>query len=387
MDEQNTTEQQEKARKRKQNLGHLIGVLALVAACVMGIAMNQSNDAVPTAATATTSSSQDVDDADTDDADADDADADDADADDADADDADTDTDDDADDADTDTAATEEEPEEEEEEEELVKYYRHTDTGNYEYGEELHYFESLMEDYEIGDDVIALMLGDDYSWVGYTFYDNAVNGATDIYIQTYYDGSRWSSMGEFMKFIVNAVIAEHPDLHMSDGMDIYGKSAENRVNHFMPNLKAYPADGDALVQAAIEDIAKQTEGCDTQRERAKMIADILAASWSYDDETELSATPYGALIEHKAKCSGFARAYQMCCEYVGIPCWSLSGEDTDEYLNHAFNILKVDGEVIWVDMTKFTSNQKYFSFDHDNKYFDMTSKTLQNYHMREYQVR
>lgn len=58
---------------------------------------------------------------------------------------------------------------------------------------------------------------------------------------------------------------------------------------------------------------------------------------------------YGALVEKKAVCEGYSRAFQLLCNRLGVDCISISGFGDGE--SHAWNNVKLDGEWYEVDVT------------------------------------
>lgn len=92
----------------------------------------------------------------------------------------------------------------------------------------------------------------------------------------------------------------------------------------------------------------------TQYEIEKTIHDrlILKVEYEYDDHPY---DAYGALVEEEAVCEGIARAFQHLCRSVGIETLFVHGSSynptTGESENHAWNIVKIDGEYYHVDPT------------------------------------
>lgn len=58
---------------------------------------------------------------------------------------------------------------------------------------------------------------------------------------------------------------------------------------------------------------------------------------------------YGALVDGKAVCEGYSRAFQLLCNKLGIDCINISGNADGE--SHAWNNVKLDGEWYEVDVT------------------------------------
>lgn len=64
-------------------------------------------------------------------------------------------------------------------------------------------------------------------------------------------------------------------------------------------------------------------------------------------------TPYGALIEGRAVCDGYARAAKILADLCGLECYYVSGKcSTDSgIVGHAWNLVRVDGQYYQLDVT------------------------------------
>lgn len=88
--------------------------------------------------------------------------------------------------------------------------------------------------------------------------------------------------------------------------------------------------------------------------KALLIHDRLAERVSYDykeDPSDIniySTTMYGALVNNKARCTGYSKAYAYLLEQVGIE----SVFCTSSTLDHAWNIVTINGKKFHVDLTK-----------------------------------
>jgi len=76
-----------------------------------------------------------------------------------------------------------------------------------------------------------------------------------------------------------------------------------------------------------------------------VLHDYLVKICKYDKTTEHCVSVYGALVEGKAKCQGYAEAYRYLMEKVGIECYNV------RYPGHVWNLVKLDGEYYHVDVT------------------------------------
>ena len=77
----------------------------------------------------------------------------------------------------------------------------------------------------------------------------------------------------------------------------------------------------------------------------------------------IGRSAYGALIEGKTVCSGYAMAYKALCDYLDLECYVIVGEQGGE--GHAWNMVKIDGEKYYVDCSFADTGggSKYCLFD------------------------
>ena len=115
--------------------------------------------------------------------------------------------------------------------------------------------------------------------------------------------------------------------------------------------------------AAAEAIAQRAlEEGDSELAIYKSIYDAVIESAQYDQEIykatldgtitdwmQVDRTAYGALVDRKTVCTGYARAFKAACDLAGLPCWVITG--THDEVGHAWNAVLFDGEVRYVDCT------------------------------------
>lgn len=75
----------------------------------------------------------------------------------------------------------------------------------------------------------------------------------------------------------------------------------------------------------------------------------LRAVCTYGEDGSAPHTAYGALIEGKAVCDGYAEAFLLLCNAADIPCLLVSG--TAEGIPHAWNLVFADGHWYHTDCT------------------------------------
>ena len=100
-------------------------------------------------------------------------------------------------------------------------------------------------------------------------------------------------------------------------------------------------------------------------------------------------TAYGALIEKKAVCDGYALAFNLLARRAGIPCLMVSGM-VDGYC-HGWNLVKVNGNLRYIDVTwddpvymsKFNPKKPFAVIVNkkvSTKYFLVSNKTISKDH-------
>lgn len=109
-------------------------------------------------------------------------------------------------------------------------------------------------------------------------------------------------------------------------------------------------------------------------EKVNAIAKLICDNVVYEN-TFMGETPYGAVVEGKIYCEGYARTFRYFANKLGLESILVSGESFDE--GHMWNKVKVDGEwynidVTWMDTGEdgaynydyFLKSDDYFRTDH-----------------------
>ncbi len=101
-------------------------------------------------------------------------------------------------------------------------------------------------------------------------------------------------------------------------------------------------------QTALEGVP---EGAD-EFELAEYIHDYIIENCSYTTNglSLFGATAYGCLVDGKAHCEGYAKAFQYLCAQAGLECVVITGV-TDDGENHAWNQVNIDDKWYNVDVT------------------------------------
>lgn len=124
----------------------------------------------------------------------------------------------------------------------------------------------------------------------------------------------------------------------------------------------------AKTKQAAEQIIAQIPAGSSDTEKALFVHDYLVSHTVYDMEELLSEgtgtgrTVYGALVEHKAVCSGYSSAFRYLMQLMDIPCRYYSGQSVQDEKDklpflegtsngHGWNCVWLDGTPYWVDVT------------------------------------
>lgn len=168
------------------------------------------------------------------------------------------------------------------------------------------------------------------------------------------------------------MLSEHPELFwLTGGGEWHGTSIGGTTTYrFYPsiqgNIENIPAMAERL-NASVNAIVSVANQLDSDYEKAKLVHDTIIINCDYDFNTYFSilvaenvsdqdygTTAYGCLVNHKAVCAGYAKAYQLIMNRLGIECGFVTGHATDSVGgtgDHAWNYIELDEEYYFVDVT------------------------------------
>lgn len=152
---------------------------------------------------------------------------------------------------------------------------------------------------------------------------------------------------------------------------------------------------DAQVAALTADLAGKSD-----YDKSILLHDRVAAAVSYVSNG-MDQTAYGALVGGRAVCAGYARAYQLLLNAVGIPAWYVTGYSVNPATGkpeaHGWDLVQLDGEwyytdVTWDDQVAYTFyaylnvTEAVITADHVitayNAYLPAATSTAHNYFYR-----
>lgn len=105
---------------------------------------------------------------------------------------------------------------------------------------------------------------------------------------------------------------------------------------------------------AIEYITQKAARVEGDFEKEALIHDLLCKTVVYDSEFDKYGantvyTAYGALVNGRAVCEGYSRAFKLLCYYSGLECILVTGDSKG--VGHMWNMVKLEGKWYHVDVT------------------------------------
>ena len=158
--------------------------------------------------------------------------------------------------------------------------------------------------------------------------------------------------------------SDHPEVFWID--DNYGYEYTTFATYTEVNVLLSMKDSELneakqkLDEAVNKIIADMPENL-TDYQKELYINDTLLNCCEYDSESANDGktrgneqNAYGALVDGKAVCEGYTRAFQLLCSKVGIECIPINGtceSDSSMNGNHIWNAVRLGGEWYYVDST------------------------------------
>ena len=145
----------------------------------------------------------------------------------------------------------------------------------------------------------------------------------------------------------------------------------------------------AILQAASNVLSELTTEEMTPYERELAIHDwmITNAQFDYynvshhpeDVPGPDNENPYGFFFDGKGVCYGYASTFQLFMDMTDIPCLSVKGLAGSEQAPHIWNIIQLDGEWYFVDVSWDDPLVSYvLSNERTHQYFNVTSSFLRS---------
>lgn len=163
--------------------------------------------------------------------------------------------------------------------------------------------------------------------------------------------------------VMQAVVQDHPELYavspelrVNTPVGLFRGGAEAEVISASLYSPAECARIDRELAAVRQAVRAAVYGM-REPEAERYLAEYVAGHARYEINNRMNQNAASALVGGRAQCSGYAAAFKMLCDEVGIFCIIASGRADFEGAHgpHAWNVVRVDGKTYHVDVTAMSA--------------------------------
>ena len=206
-------------------------------------------------------------------------------------------------------------------------------------------------------------------------YYDIIEGANEY--KEYITPSRKIQVDD-VKDIYYAVMYDHPELFWLNSKysyDYYHDTNEVikiTMSYTMPveNIPSNRVLFDTEINKII-DVAKTYE---LDYEKEKYVHDSLVNLITYDETYKDDQSAFNAMINHRAVCAGYAKAFQIIMTKLGVPTYYITGEANGD---HAWNLILLDDGYYNVDLTWDDQEDRIIY-----KYYNVSEEMITKDHSR-----
>ena len=252
-------------------------------------------------------------------------------------------------------------------------YYNHLDSGYKQYGKTI--YEELYKNKD------ELKKGN--RKIYFTTPRNGNDDVTSLESLTYINTSFLYAKTSFLK--------ENPDIFWIDvnKLELTVEYAGNHIscgdneNYYIDGISS---ENDVIsmetkINENVSSIMKELDKLKDDYSKIKKVHDYLCETITYDDKASYGHNIYGALVEKKCVCDGYAAAFQFFMNKLGIESIHVVGAGFNGISvgwdsNHAWNYVKLNDNWYAVDVTWDDNVQKGTTYE----YFLKGSKTMEKNH-------
>lgn len=191
---------------------------------------------------------------------------------------------------------------------------------------------------------------------------------------------------EDLSELILLVISTEPELLMVDPAYAYSSDKNNCITEvtfkYTLSEKEHKKAMDKL-SAAAEEITAKTAGR-SDFDKLLCFHDAIISGCTYSDSSSYPYSAYSCLVEGKAVCEGYSKAFGLLCDMVGIECIPVLGKANDgDTESHMWNKVCIDGEwynmdITWDDPVS-NMDKDYMSYS----YFGVTDDEIKSDHTPE----
>lgn len=179
--------------------------------------------------------------------------------------------------------------------------------------------------------------------------------------------------------LITVVISSEPEIWMIDPAYTFASDQDNcivEVSFKYILTKSEYEKGLEKLRETVDSIIASTAG-QSDFEKLRSFHDAVVKRCEYADGARYPYSAYGCLVEGKAVCEGYAKAFGLLCDEVGIGCVPVLGRAKGSSAeSHMWNKVRLDNEWYNVDTT-WDDPVSDFGKDYvGNDYFGVTDELI-----------
>ena len=203
-------------------------------------------------------------------------------------------------------------------------------------------------------------------------YDKVVEGCEEAQSSISVSHSSYRLTSDEVFTVYDAVLDDHPEFFwLIDGVQASGYGNVITTIYLYPPADA--AATRAVLEARVNEMTAGLEG-KSDYEKSRILHDRLCETVTYA-YTDNDQSVFGSLLEGQSVCAGYARAYQLLLQRVGVPAFCVTGYSRAQ--PHAWNLVQLDGEWYYTDVTwdDQTDNGGCIYYTYLNNTYNQISET------------
>lgn len=192
-----------------------------------------------------------------------------------------------------------------------------------------------------------------------------------------------ASNAEYVYRILEAVLADHPEIFYTDGFDFILEPSGMAV--FRPVYTMSQAEilnRQELIALRAEQILALIPAYADDYQKIRFLYEYLLQNTEYTKEARENQSLVSALIYGESVCRGYAKAFQHLCQKAGIPAVQIGGTANGE--GHAWTLVQSNGEWYHTDPAwgevcyRISGNEERYRINYD--YLMITTDQILNTH-------
>ena len=151
-----------------------------------------------------------------------------------------------------------------------------------------------------------------------------------------------------------AMMGDHPDFFWLDGSFTYLYSSLLQSVTVQPGFAVEPSEVEATrvaIESEADTILAGLPEDATEYDVALLAYEHIASHTDYVVGAPHNQTIQSVLIGHASVCAGYARTYQYLLHRAGVFCSYVEGSIASKGEDHAWNLVRIDGQYAYVDPT------------------------------------